>query len=279
MQFLQDGQKLAAAYAQGKDVGDALRDTLPIDRRAPFMSVSTPLDVMKRLQSPEQFVTESRENLKLLVDASRVRLEANKDFREQQVHENTYGEGGNQALVGVEPNLRVPATKEATEAGQDYLQANQMADQVQTMIDLVRSGNKVAGTNIPIMGVEAMNALSGLKRLNRQQVEAYSGAGSLWDKIVGKIGGIAEGKPIPEDLLQDIENFHTALRTNSENGYKTKLQAINQNYHSNFQPVISVPRSVQAALKDKPPSDYQGKDNQWWRKDTNGNIRPIPAPR
>jgi len=281
MRLAQDAQALAAAFAQGPDVGNAARDALPIDRRAPFMNANTPAQIMRRAMTPEQFLTENRDNLKLLMDAEGNRIKNNADVREQQVHDMMYGEGGNQALYGVEKDLRGQAAKEAQGAGQEYLQANSMADQMQTLLNLARSGNKVAGTNIPVMGAETLNAMNGLRRIPRQQVEAYAGAGNLYDRVVGKIKDLAVGQPIPASVLDDIQTMHNQLRANSENVYDAKLNGINQNYNSHFTKIGrpgQIPQNIQDALKAAGPGDHKGEDGRWWRVGKDGSVQQIAAP-
>jgi hypothetical protein len=150
--------------------------------------------------------------------------------------------------VGVDPKLRTQVTKEAQKIGDEYLKAQEAADQMQSLIELTRTGNKAAGSNLPLIGVETLNAINGIKRINKDEIKQYGGAGSLYDKIVGKLEGAAIGQPIPADVLKDIETMHNTLRQGAESSYKTRLQGINDNYKSNFQPV-----RTPGAATGKPP--------------------------
>ena len=172
-------------------------------------------------------------------DLVRTHYEEQKNQREQDIYEMTYGAGANQALQGVDPKLRTQATSNASKANDEYLKTMANADQMQSFIDMARAGNKAAGTNLPVIGVETMNAINGIKRIPREQVAQYQGAGNLYDNIMGKLGKLSAGQPIPADVMQDIESMHRMLRQNAEQAYKTKLDGINQTYHSNFQPVKS----------------------------------------
>jgi hypothetical protein len=132
---------------------------------------------------------------------------------------------------------------------------------MQSLIELTRTGNKAAGSNLPLIGVETLNAINGIKRINRSEIDQYKGAGSLYDRIMGKVGGLTVGQPIPADVLKDIEAMHDTLRQGAESSYKTRLQGINDNYKSNFQPV-------------RTPTAKGGTVNM---KAPDGTVRPVPA--
>jgi hypothetical protein len=113
------------------------------------------------------------------------------------------------------------------------------ADEMENFINLARQGNKAAYANMPVAGVLEITTSNGMTRINRNELEAYGGAGSLMDKLKGKIGGAVSGAKIPKDVLDDIEQLHNSIRQGAENAYNQKLDAINQNYHANFKPVTA----------------------------------------
>ncbi len=155
----------------------------------------------------------------------------------RQIYDQTYGEGANPALTGVEPKLRSQAVTQAQKAADEFTKAMESSAQVQTFIDMARKGNKAAGSNLPMMGAESIQALNGIKRINRAEIAQYEGAGSLLDRIQGRIGKLIAGQPIPADVMKDIEDLHKAIAGNATNAYNTRLNGINQNYRSSFQPV------------------------------------------
>lgn len=171
-------------------------------------------------------------------EEARIGLERARNVREQAIYQQTYGEGANEALKTVEPKLRVQATSAAQKAATEFQTAQRASDAIESMISMVRSGNKAAGSNLPIVGAETLQALNGIKRINRTEIEQYQGAGSLLDKISGRVGKIVAGQPIPADILNDIEEMHKVLRSDSEKQYREKLDSVNQNYHSAFKPAI-----------------------------------------
>lgn len=160
--------------------------------------------------------------------------------------EATYGAGADPALQGVDPKDRQAARKEASKAGEDYTKAQAVADNMQSVLDLARSGNKAAGSNLPLIGVETLNAINGIKRINSAEISQYQGAGSLLDKIKGRIGSLAVGQPIDADVLKDIESLHNQIRQNSGNALVNEVKRINGTHRASFDPEKLVGRPIQS---------------------------------
>lgn len=168
---------------------------------------------------------------------ARIKLERSKEGREQQIYNQTYGAGANPALQGVEPKLRTAAASQAQKAATEYATATNAADEMKTIIDLARGGNKIAYAYAPTTGVLTINSGNGVKRVNMAEISQYGGAGSLLDRVQGYLGKQATGASIPKDILDDMEKLHDSLGGNAAKNYNDKLSAVNQNYRSNFQPV------------------------------------------
>lgn len=237
-------------------------------------------------QTPDQQVTAAetakQHGLENVFRAVDTRITQQKNAREENIYQQTYGDGANQALVGVEPKLRSQVSREVSKLNDDYLKAQATADQFQSVLDMAKAGNKAAGSNLPLIGVETLNAINGIKRINRSEIDQYKGAGSLYDNIMGKIGKLTTGDPIPADVLKDIEAMHNTLRQNSDSEYRSKLQSKNDIYHSNFQPVGktgAVTPDVQRALSNQAPGIHQLGDGSVWLKNADGSIQPTTAPK
>lgn len=179
-----------------------------------------------------------------------------RNAREQQIYNQTYGPDANQALVGVPANQRNSATSAAQKAADDYQKASAAQRDMKTFIDLARSGNKEAQAYLSPEGVLTLNTGRGVTRVNRQEIDAYAGAGSFADMVKGKLGKLTKGQPIPPDVINDIEALHDRIAQNSLDSYNQKLTSINQNYHSNFKSVAGASASTSGygmqpiALKD-----------------------------
>lgn len=168
------------------------------------------------------------------------------EARNQQIFQQTYGEGANPALVGVDPKLRTQAASAAQKAANEHITAAAAADEMQGLIGLMRSGNKVAYAYAPTTGVLTINSANGVKRVNMAEIKQYEGAGSLVDHITGYLGKQISGASIPANVVDDMEKLHSHMDSVATKAYNSKVEAINQNYRSNFQPVGTKPAAVGA---------------------------------
>lgn len=140
-------------------------------------------------------------------------------------------------LENVPAHLAAPAAAAFSKSAVAYADAKSTADEIQGVIDLVRSGNKAAGSNLPLLGVGALNAINGIKRMNSAEINQYQGAGSLWDRVTGEVGKLAAGQPIPADVLDDIEQLHKKLAEGAIKKHSAEVQAINASHGSTFKPI------------------------------------------
>lgn len=137
-------------------------------------------------------------------------------------------------LANTPKAMQAPAAAAYSRSSIAYADAKAAAEEIQSVIDLVKSGNKAAGSNLPLLGVGSLNAINGIKRMNKAEIDQYQGAGSLWDRITGKAGNLAAGQPIPADVLADIEQLHRTLADGSLRKYKGEVDAINKSHGSSF---------------------------------------------
>jgi len=182
-------------------------------------------------------------------------LKAAANERENKIFEATYGAGANPALQGVEPKARSAASAQAQKIGLEYNTAQSAADEMQSLVDLMRKGNKVAYAYSPTTGVLTINSANGVKRVNMAEIEQYGGAGSALDHIKGWVGKQVSGESVPANIIDDMEQLHSQLSRNSYETYVNKLNTTNQVYRSNFQPATAPPKS---ALPGEPPKIKAG---------------------
>jgi hypothetical protein len=141
------------------------------------------------------------------------------------------------ALRGVAPHLVAAAAADANKVGQEFADATAAARDMMTFVDMAKSGNKIAYAYSPTEGVLTLNTARGVKRVNMAEIGSYSGAGSAADRVMGFLGKQATGASIPDSVLNDMASLHQGIASNAQKTYASKLQVINQNYGSNFQPV------------------------------------------
>src|SRR4030095_1247086 len=108
-------------------------------------------------------------------------------------------------------------------------------------------------------------------------------------KIQGRLSGLTVGQPIPADVLKDIETMHNTLRQNAETEYRTRLEGLNRDYKSDFQPdkpsahgvapevnkALQSGQSIQEALKNAAPGTYTADDGTKWLKKPGESDKQI----
>ena len=143
------------------------------------------------------------------------------------------------ALANVAPQLVTPASNDATKADQAFTQANQAGNEVKSMVDLAKSGNKIAYAYSPVTGVLQINVAGQIKRVNMPEIESYGGAGSALDRIKGFIGKQAAGASIPDNILNDMQSVSTMVTQGARDKYEQDIKGINSRYGSQFEPMGS----------------------------------------
>jgi hypothetical protein len=285
---LQNANILAAAAARGPEALNAAIALLPAEQQAPFLGAGTAKEVMQRALTPEQFVTAGQaadtaaETMRQhaaenAVSQAHLNIARRADARAEQVYQNTYGPGANEALVGVDPKLRVQATTNAQKAADEYSKAVESTGNMQSIIDLARSGNKVAYAYAPTTGVLTINTAQGVKRVNMPEIKSYGGAGSAMDQIEGWFGKQTSGASIPADILKSMEEVNKSISDSAAKNYDTKLGSINQNYHANFKPSVKAATSGGTATAPHggqyKAGDTRVIDGRTYTRDANGNWK------
>jgi hypothetical protein len=141
------------------------------------------------------------------------------------------------AVKQVAPHLIVPATEAYSKDSKDYVTAAQAADDMKSFVADAKAGNKVAYSFIPAEGALYLTTSRGVKRINLNEMQAYGGGGSAFDRLSGFIGKQTSGASIPANILKDMETINTAVADNARTAYERKVQVTNQAFGSTFQPM------------------------------------------
>lgn len=155
---------------------------------------------------------------------------------QQQIQKSLYG---GSPLEKVPPALAGPAAAAATKIYQNYTQAQQAGNELQSMVDLAKGGNKVAYAYSPVTGVLQINVAGQIKRVNMPEIESYGGAGSALDNIKGWIGKRATGASIPDDVLNDMSSVSKMVTQGAETRHESDISNLNKTYGSSFQPMAN----------------------------------------
>jgi hypothetical protein len=105
-------------------------------------------------------------------------------------------------------------------AEQEYNGALSTVQMQRQLIKDAKGGNKEAVRIVPLEGALQITTSQGVHRINRTEVEQYGQAGSLYDRIVGRIGSGVSGKSIPNDVLADMDAMTQELAQNAHQRYQ-----------------------------------------------------------
>ncbi|HLG97140.1 MAG TPA: hypothetical protein VKX49_12580 [Bryobacteraceae bacterium] len=155
----------------------------------------------------------------------------------------------NAALSNVPPHLIAPATANYTKISDEYADAVNAADEMQSIIDLAKSGNKVAYAYAPTTGVLTINAGNQVKRVNMPEIQTYGGAGSALDRLQGWLGKQTSGQSIPPQILDAMQDLHGTLAKVAAERYSNKINVLNQSYGSTFKGASIQPRGSNTSTK------------------------------
>lgn len=122
-----------------------------------------------------------------------------------------------------------------------YRTAQQGANTMRDMVASARGGNKMSAQVLPLEGALAITTAQGVHRINRTEVDQYSGAGNLYDKIAGEVGKLTEGQPIPPNILQDIEQLTAIQEKGAYQTYKGAYDSATRRYKLNDEKPIDAP--------------------------------------
>ncbi len=122
--------------------------------------------------------------------------------------------------VQVEREARTAVHK----AEQEYNGARSSVEMQKQFIKEAKGGNKEAVRIVPLEGALQITTSQGVHRINRTEVEQYGSAGSIFDRIQGKIGSGLTGKSIPNDVLDDMDKMTDVLQTNAHDRYKREYE-------------------------------------------------------
>lgn len=98
--------------------------------------------------------------------------------------------------------------KELTEKVEQPLQtALGSAQTLRDVVSAAQQGNKVAASLQSLETTMSAIKAQGLNRINSAEIGATANAGSLYDTIVGRLGKLVAGEPVPPDLQKDMTDF------------------------------------------------------------------------
>lgn len=116
-------------------------------------------------------------------------------------------------------------------AEQNYRTAQQGVGTMRDMLAQADAGNKMSAQMLPLEGALQITTAQGVHRINRTEVDQFSGAGSLFDKIQGELGKVTAGQPIPPNIRNDIRKLVSAQEKQAYGTYKGAYDSAAKRYH------------------------------------------------
>lgn len=159
-----------------------------------------------------------------------------------------------------------------------YRTAKQSADELEGMIDGAESGNKAMAAAVPLEGALAVNTSQGVKRINRTEVDQFAGAGSLYDKIVGEMGKLTAGQPVPKNILEDQRKLAGMMRGGAYENYKGAFDSAKQRYSLDNETPLPDPRGNQSSSTKTPsPSTHVFDSAAYAAKHPQADMKAVEA--
>lgn len=129
-----------------------------------------------------------------------------------------------------------------------YLDAREKAATIKRFVAAADT-NKVAASTLPLLATLGITTSEGVKRINQVEVDQIAGAGSLLDKIKGKVGKIVEGQPLPKDIRDDIAQLGDLLEKGARDKYEEGFRAVKKRYGLNDEVMKPPPGSPAEGTK------------------------------
>lgn len=147
--------------------------------------------------------------------------------------------------------------KELTEKVETpYQTAQASAQTLRDVVAAAKNGNKVAASLQSLETTMSAIRAQGLNRINSAEIGVTADAGNLWDRIVGKVGKLDAGQPVPADLQKDMQQFASILEKAAYKKYSEGFSSITKRYNLNDEKPLAGPtiyaRDPQGVLHSAP---------------------------
>lgn len=129
-------------------------------------------------------------------------------------------------------------TFQEAERGRTVLDANDktfdtakaIAEELRATVAAAKAGNKFAASQQSLQATMATIRSQGLNRINTTEIGVSESAGGLFDRILGRLGKLAEGQPIPADIQKDMLEYADILEKAAFKRYSDTFDTTIQRY-------------------------------------------------
>lgn len=150
-----------------------------------------------------------------------------------------------------------------------YLDAVEKAETMRSVIEAAKGGNQEAAALTPLLATLGVTTSEGVKRINMAEIATVKGAGSLLERIKGKIGGVVSGQPLSPELQNDILKLSDLLEESARQKYDRNANQIIKTYGLSNDLIIPKP--------DRTGSVGQGDTARVRVVGPNGETGTMPA--
>jgi hypothetical protein len=149
---------------------------------------------------------------------------------------------------------------------QPYQTAINSANTLRDVVAAAKSGNKVAASLQSLETTMSAIRAQGLNRINTAEIGVAANAGSLWDNIVGKVGKLVSGQPVPADLQKDMTAFADILEKAAykkyESGWDTTVPRYKLTDEVKLPPPSAPPKGTAGNVGGK-SAIWDYRNNKW----------------
>lgn len=128
----------------------------------------------------------------------------------------------------------------------DYTDAASKADLIRDAIRQAQAGNKMAASFQGMLATLGITTMEGVKRINAVELGIPTGAGSLWDRVVNKLGKWTAGQPMDSALQKDLLSLADTIQNASYKKYKAQHDKITKRYSLTDEEAMPGPAGAEA---------------------------------
>lgn len=98
------------------------------------------------------------------------------------------------------------------------------------VVNAAKSGNQMAGNVQSLLATFGVTTIEGLNRVNMPEIQTVAGAGSLLNRIRGRLSGLTSGQPLTPELQKDLTQLAGIMRKGAYNEYKSRFHSTVKRY-------------------------------------------------
>lgn len=140
-----------------------------------------------------------------------------------------------------------------------FVDSKEKADLLRDVVRGAQHGNLTAAALQTLTTTLGLTSAEGVKRINAVELGQVAGAGSLWDRLKGRVGGLVAGQPIDAKLQKDTLDLADMLEHSAAKKYLTAHESTTKRYGlTDEQPLSEAVTAVQSEARRRAASVLSG---------------------